>query len=42
MARGEAAELLGLYPSTDFLRLCDAGELVQLQAFADLLTSARL
>lgn len=38
---GEAAELLGLYPSTDFLSRRDAGDLVQLQAFADVLNRAR-
>lgn len=39
--RGEAAELLGLYRSTDFLSRCDAGDPVQLKAFADVLTRAR-
>jgi len=39
--RDEAAELLGLYPSMDFLNRCDARHLSQLHAFAGALTKAR-
>jgi hypothetical protein len=39
--RGEAAELLGLFPLKDWLSRCNAGNPPQLQAFANVLISAR-